>query len=78
MAGATSNIREGWDKVSPRTWQRQIKSPARFFYDIVDITIVSPDCWQVHINEQYIATFNTWEEAAGAAPMLYQLHKDTT
>jgi len=35
------------------------------------------DTWLLYINADYIATFNTWEEAAGAAPMLYSLHKDS-
>lgn len=78
MAGETSNIRWDWQRVTTRHWRHDIgKSPTKYHYDVVEIMLPRKDTWLLYINADYIATFNTWEEAAGAAPMLYSLHKDT-
>lgn len=66
----------GWGKVTPRHWSKQIDNPRHSLPDHVEILLPRKDTWMLYINGKYIAAFNTWEEAAGAAPMLYQLHKE--
>lgn len=76
-----SNIRWGtdaWMKVSPTHFTKVVHNPSRFFPTTLDIVIIRKDEWQFFVNRNYIASFNTWEEAEGAAPMLFQLHKDST
>lgn len=80
MGGATSNIRwdmDSWQKITPRHWRITARDPARFFQDVVDIRVTDYKEWQVFVNRHYIASFDSWDEAALTAPMLYQLHKDT-
>ena len=75
-----SNIRWGsdaWMKVSPTHFTKVLHNPARFFPTSVDIVIKRKGEWEMYINRNYIATFNSWEEAEGAAPMLFKLHGDT-
>lgn len=72
-----SNIRwdtDSWVKVSPTHFNKSFSSPARFFPTSVDIVIKRKGEWKLYVNGNYIASFNTWDEAAGAAPMLFKLH----
>jgi hypothetical protein len=74
-----SNIRwdsDAWETVTPRRWRISTHNPARFSPDIVEVRLPRKDTWLLYVNQKYITAFNTWDEAAGAAPMLYQLHKD--
>lgn len=74
-----SNIRwDGdWMKISPTHFSKVFRSPDQWYPTTVDIVIIRTGEWQFFVNRNYIASFNTWEEASQAAPMLYQLHKDT-
>ena len=77
---ATSNIRwsdDAWEAISPRHWRIMRASPASFFRSYIDIYAAGRHSWDVHVNGSYIATFPSWEEASQAAPMLFQLHKDS-
>lgn len=76
-----SNIRwdtDSWAKVTPRQFTKVIHDPARFFPTTLDLILTNYQEWQFFINRNYIATFNSWDEASLAAPMLYSLHKDNT
>ena len=78
MGGAMSNIRwNDWRKISPREWHMTMYRTDSYGADSVIIRITDYQEWQLFLNRNYIATFNTWDEASQAAPMLYQLHKDT-
>lgn len=74
-----SNIRwADWDTVSPRQWVKIVRSPSMLRTYFVVVTLTAKDSWELRINNIYIASFNTWDEASQAAPMLFQLHKDST
>lgn len=78
MAGETSNIRwGGWRKISPREWHMTMYRQDSYGADAITVRITDYREWQLFINRNHIATFNTWDEASQAAPMLYSLHKDT-
>lgn len=76
-----SNIRwdaDTWGRVTPYHFSKTIHLPDRWRPITVDLKINAYGEWYLFINRNYIATFNSWEEAEGAAPMLFQLHKDST
>lgn len=73
-----SNIRwDDWEKVSPRQWVKLVRSPSMLRTYFVIVTLTAKDSWELRINNIYLASFNTWDEVAQAAPMLFQLHKDS-
>jgi hypothetical protein len=74
-----SNIRwNEWGRVTPRHFNKTISDFNRINSIQVDIILVAKDSWLFLINGVSIATFNTWEEAEGAAPMLFNLYKEST
>ena len=73
-----SNIRwDDWEKVTPREWVKLVRYPNAARTTFIIIRIVEKDVWELILNSERLATFNSWDEAAGAAPMLFQLHKDS-
>lgn len=48
--------------------------PGRWMRDIATITVVGKDEWQLHVNHTHVATFNSWDEARDATPMMIALH----
>jgi hypothetical protein len=73
-----SNIRWGdeWKKISPREWHMTMYRTDVYGGDSLIICLTGYRDWKLFLNRNLIATFDSWEEAADAAPMLYQLHKD--
>lgn len=69
---------DSWARVTPRHFCKVINVPSRYSPHSIDLKIADTGEWNLFINRNYIASFNSWEEAEGAAPMLFQLHKDST
>lgn len=63
-----------WARVTPRQWHYVGNAPNKWMPDTAQIVMSSPIEWCFYINAIYIATFNSWEEARDATPMLLKLH----
>jgi len=63
-----------WARVTPRQWHYVGNAPNKWMPDTAQIVMSSPIEWCFYINAVYIATFNSWEEARDATPMLLKLH----
>jgi hypothetical protein len=62
-----------WVRMNPREFlwvsdQREI--------NCMVISALAPNAWRLTLNDRFIATFCSWEDARDAAPMLFSLHKD--
>lgn len=43
--------------------------------NIAVITVVGETDWQLHINHDYVTSFNSWAEARDATPMMIALYE---
>ena len=65
---------DDWQPDGKARWKYLDFSRNRWRPDWATITCVGPGIWHLFINTQHIATFNSWEEARDATPMMLKLH----
>jgi hypothetical protein len=65
---------ESWTRLGPSHWQFSGNKPYTWRSDTADIYHHSKANWALYINGVRIASFNTWEEARDATPMMLKLH----
>lgn len=63
-----------WHSAGKGKWQYVDINSQRWMRDTAQITTTGPGTWHLFINRTYVATFNTWEEARDATPMMIKLH----
>lgn len=62
-----------WVRMNPREF---LWAPNQRGVHYMVISALAPNAWRLTLNDRFIATFCSWEEARDAAPMLFTLHKD--
>ncbi len=63
-----------WVVVNPRKWMYVVPDSSRWWRETAEIVITNASEWHLLINQNYVATFNSWAEARDATPMLLKLH----
>lgn len=66
---------EVWNSAGKGKWQYIHMETGTWRADEALIQVRGEGQWFLYINRQHIGTFNTWEEARDATPMMLTLHR---
>lgn len=65
---------EDWSLFGKGRWYYINRDPRGLAQDVAQIVCAGDTEWQLFINHQPIAAFNSWEEARDATPMMISIH----
>lgn len=66
-----------WHKTQQGMWVYSHNEPGKWVTDMAVIQCTARQQWHLFINRNHVATFNTWDEARDATPMMISLHGHT-
>jgi hypothetical protein len=65
---------ELWGIAGKGKWRYTRHEPNTYRWDEALITCTAAQEWHLFINRHHVGTFNSWEEARDATPMMISLH----
>ena len=65
---------EAWGRSTKGRWEHLHFDQANMTMNVAAIHCMGQRDWILFINQRYIGTFDTWEEARDATPMMLSLH----